>query len=35
VGVQFNDDESGALVRSRVESLLAGQIGLNRPTHTL
>jgi type IV pilus assembly protein PilZ len=35
VGVQFNDDESGALVRGRIESLLTGQIGLNRPTHTL
>jgi type IV pilus assembly protein PilZ len=35
VGVQFKDDESGALVRGRMESLLSGQIGLNRPTHTL
>lgn len=35
VGVQFKDDESGALVRNRIESLLSGQLGLNRPTHTL
>jgi type IV pilus assembly protein PilZ len=35
VGVQFKEDESGALVRSRIESLLSGQLGLNRPTHTL
>jgi type IV pilus assembly protein PilZ len=35
VGVQFKDDESGTLVRSRIESLLAGQLQLNRPTHTL
>lgn len=35
VGVQFKDDESGALVRSRIESLLSGQLQLNRPTHTM
>jgi type IV pilus assembly protein PilZ len=35
VGVQFKDDESGALARNRIESLLSGQLGLNRPTHTL
>lgn len=35
VGVQFRDDESGVLVRSRIESLLSGQVSLNRPTHTL
>jgi type IV pilus assembly protein PilZ len=35
VGVQFRDDESGVLVRSRMETLLSGQLGLNRPTHTL
>jgi type IV pilus assembly protein PilZ len=35
VGVQFRDDESGVLVRGRIEALLSGQIGLNRPTHTL
>jgi len=35
VGVQFKDDESGALARSRIEALLGGQLQLNRPTHTL
>jgi Tfp pilus assembly protein PilZ len=35
VGVQFKDDESGTLVRSRIESLLSGQLQLNRPTHAL
>ena len=35
VGVQFKTDESGALARSRIETLLGGQLQLNRPTHTL
>jgi len=35
VGVQFKDDESGAVARGRIESLLGGQLQLNRPTHTL
>jgi len=35
VGVQFKDDESGALARGRIEALLGGQLQLNRPTHTL
>ena len=35
VGVQFKDDESGALVKSRIEALLTGQLQLSRPTHTL
>jgi type IV pilus assembly protein PilZ len=35
VGVQFKDDESGTLARSRIEALLGGQLQLNRPTHTL
>lgn len=35
VGVQFRDDESGALARSKIDALLAGQLSLNRPTHTL
>jgi type IV pilus assembly protein PilZ len=35
VGVQFKDDESGALVRSKIESLLSGQLQLSRPTHTM
>jgi type IV pilus assembly protein PilZ len=35
VGVQFKADESGVLARSRIETLLGGQLQLNRPTHTL
>lgn len=35
VGVQFKDDDSGTLVRTRIEGLLTGQLQLNRPTHTL
>jgi type IV pilus assembly protein PilZ len=35
VGVQFKDDESGALARNRIEMLLSGQLQANRPTHTL
>jgi len=35
VGVQFKDDDSGALARSRIETLLSGQLQANRPTHTL
>ena len=35
VGVQFKDDESGELVRGRIEKLLAGQLQLARPTHAL
>jgi len=35
VGVQFKDDGTGALVKQRIESLLGGQLQLNRPTHTL
>jgi type IV pilus assembly protein PilZ len=35
VGVQFKDDESGALARARIEALLSGQLQANRPTHTL
>jgi type IV pilus assembly protein PilZ len=35
VGVQFKEDGGGPVARSRIESLLAGQLQLNRPTHTL
>jgi type IV pilus assembly protein PilZ len=35
IGVQFKDDDSGALARTRIEALLSGQLQLNRPTHTL
>lgn len=35
VGVQFTDDESGITARDRIETLLGGQLKLNRPTHTM
>ena len=35
VGVQFKEDDSGTLVKNRIETLLSGQLELNRPTHTL
>jgi type IV pilus assembly protein PilZ len=35
IGVHFSGDESGAAVRSRIEQILAGHLGSNRPTHTL
>ncbi|HWQ39813.1 MAG TPA: PilZ domain-containing protein [Burkholderiales bacterium] len=35
VGVQFQADESGSAARARIEGLLAGQLALNRPTHTM
>ena len=35
VGVQFKEDESGAFAKARIETLLVGQLQLNRPTHTL
>ncbi len=35
VGVQFKEDESGAMVKSRIEKLLSGQVQLTRQTHTM
>jgi type IV pilus assembly protein PilZ len=35
VGVQFKDDESGAAVKARIETLLSGQVQLTRQTHTM
>jgi type IV pilus assembly protein PilZ len=35
VGVQFKDDESGAAVKGRIETLLSGQVQLTRQTHTM
>jgi type IV pilus assembly protein PilZ len=34
IGVQFSDDESGQQAKAKVESLLGGNLGANRPTHT-
>ena len=35
LGVQFSKDEAGAQARNRIETLLTGTLGANRPTHTL
>jgi len=35
IGVQFNNDESGAAARSKIESLLGGYLHSSRPTHTM
>ena len=35
VGVRFSDDEGGVAARNKIETLLAGQLKLNRPTHTM
>jgi len=35
VGVQFYSDESGAAACDQIKALLAGQLKLNRPTHTM
>lgn len=35
IGVQFKDDEGGAMARQHIEKLLTGQLQLARPTHTL
>ncbi|THF66415.1 pilus assembly protein PilZ [Pseudothauera nasutitermitis] len=35
VGVHFSSEESGKSVRHRIEQILAGHLGSNRPTHTL
>lgn len=33
IGVHFSDDESGQQARAKIESLLGGHLGSNRPTH--
>lgn len=35
IGVHFSADESGKALRGRIEQILAGHLGSNRPTHTL
>ncbi|MBT0963418.1 PilZ domain-containing protein [Denitromonas iodatirespirans] len=35
VGVHFADDDASKLLRGRIETILAGHLGSNRPTHTL
>ncbi|MGC1549171.1 MAG: PilZ domain-containing protein [Rhodanobacter sp.] len=35
IGVQFNESSDGEVARSRIEALLAGVLGSERPTHTM
>lgn len=35
IGVHFSEDDSGKVLRARIEQILAGHLGTNRPTHTL
>lgn len=35
VGVHFAGDEVSKTLRARIEQILAGHLGTNRPTHTL
>lgn len=35
IGVQFSEDESGQMAKTRIETLLGGHLGSSRPTHTL
>jgi len=35
VGVHFAEDDASKLLRGRIENVLAGHLGSNRPTHTL
>jgi type IV pilus assembly protein PilZ len=35
IGVQFNEGPDGEQVRTKIEALLAGALGADRPTHTM
>jgi len=35
IGVQFNDDPNGKVVRNKIEAYLAGTLKSERPTHTM
>jgi type IV pilus assembly protein PilZ len=35
IGVHFSEDDSGKVLRARIEQVLAGHLGTNRPSHTL
>jgi type IV pilus assembly protein PilZ len=35
IGVQFNDSADGEAARTKIESILAGIINSDRPTHTM
>lgn len=35
IGVQFNESADGEVARTKIESILAGILGQERPTHTM
>lgn len=35
IGVQFNESADGETARTKIESMLAGILGSDRPTHTM
>lgn len=35
VGVQFSENSDGEAVKTKIESILAGTLGSERPTHTM
>jgi type IV pilus assembly protein PilZ len=35
IGVQFNESADGEAARTKIESILAGILGSDRPTHTM
>ena len=35
IGVQFNDSSDGEAARTKIESILAGILTQERPTHTM
>ena len=35
IGVQFPDTPEGEAVKGRIEAILAGQLGSDKPTHTM
>ncbi|KAB2898238.1 MAG: pilus assembly protein PilZ, partial [Dokdonella sp.] len=35
IGVQFNESTDGEVARTKIESILAGILGQERPTHTM
>lgn len=35
IGVQFNEGADGETVRTKIESILAGSLSAERPTHTM
>ena len=35
IGVQFNESADGEMARTKIESILAGILGQERPTHTM